>query len=183
MVDSQGVGQPFKFSGKSDQDFAEWQHKFKTFVKAKFGEEIDKALTWAAKQKKVVVKEKLTSNDRQVEWGDEFGDSADLADQVEDIDGKVNGVLAYLVSFTTGEANKVVRNSGSDGLEAWGRLTNEFDPTSAMRRVVVLRMVQNPPKCQKIEGLGALLEDWLAKKRQYEEYMELATHAVSPMTP
>jgi hypothetical protein len=33
-------------------------------------------------------------------------------------------------------------------------------------------MVQNPQKCQKIEDLGACLEDWLSKKRQYEEFTD-----------
>lgn len=33
-------------------------------------------------------------------------------------------------------------------------------------------MVQNPPKCQKIESLGTCLEDWLSKKEQYEELMD-----------
>ena len=72
----------------------------------------------------------------------------------------------------TGEADKVVRNAGSDGIEAWRRLMNEFDPTSAMRRVVILGMVQNPPKCQRVEDLGTSLEDWLSKKRQYEEFTD-----------
>lgn len=170
LVDSKGVGQPFKFSGKPDQDFAEWVHKFKTLLKAKFGEPVEKVLAWASRQRKVVVRENPTA--REVSWSDEFGANADLVDQVDDIEAIVNGLMAYLVSFTTGEANKVVRNAGSDGVEAWRRLSNEFDPTSAMRRVVILSMVQNPPKCQKVEDLGAALEDWLAKKRQYEEYTD-----------
>ena len=98
--------------------------------------------------------------------------TADITDQIDNIDGMVGGLMAYLVSFTTGEANKVVRNAGSDGVEAWRRLLNEFDPTSAMRRVVILGMVHNPPKCQKIEDLGTCLEDWLSKKRQYEEFTD-----------
>lgn len=36
LVDTKGVGQPFKFSGKADQDFAEWDHKMKTFLRAKY---------------------------------------------------------------------------------------------------------------------------------------------------
>ena len=56
------------------------------------------------------------------------------------IDEMVAGLLAYLVSFTTGEANKVVRNSGTDGLEAWRRLSNDYDPSSVMRRVTILRI-------------------------------------------
>eukprot|EP00435_Cladocopium_sp_Y103_P074892 s153_g52.t1 len=152
LVDSKGVGQPFKFSGKSDQDFAEWQHKFKTFMKAKFGEEVERVLAWSSKQRKVIVKENPEGSSRMVSWNDEFGSQADLIEQVDNIEAMINGLMAYLVSFTTGEANKVVRNSGVEGLEAWRRLSNEFDPTSAMRRVVILGMVQNPPKVQRIEG-------------------------------
>ncbi|CAJ1355932.1 unnamed protein product, partial [Effrenium voratum] len=42
--------------------------------------------------------------------------------------------------------------------EAWRRLHNEYDPTSAMRSVTILGLVQNPPKCEKMESLGAALE-------------------------
>ena len=50
LVDTRGVGQPFKFSGKRDQDFAEWDHKMRTFLGAKFGSDIQKVLIWARKQ-------------------------------------------------------------------------------------------------------------------------------------
>ena len=36
----------------------------------------------------------------------------------------------------------------------------------------MLGMVQNPPKCKSVEELGGALEDWLAKKRQYEEFTD-----------
>ena len=80
LVDSTGVGQPFKLSGKSDQDFAEWQHKFKAFMKAKYGEEVERVLSWTQ------------SSGRPL--------------------SRRTGLMAYLVSFTTLEANKV---------EQWGR--------------------------------------------------------------
>ena len=41
LVDARGVGQPFKFSGKVDQDFSEWDHKMRTFLRAKFRAEVD----------------------------------------------------------------------------------------------------------------------------------------------
>ena len=44
MVDTRGVGQPWKFNGKDDQDFGEWAHKFVTFAKAKFGPDIEQIL-------------------------------------------------------------------------------------------------------------------------------------------
>ena len=36
LVDGRAVGQPFKYTGKADQDFAEWVAKFTDFVKAKW---------------------------------------------------------------------------------------------------------------------------------------------------
>ena len=160
LVDTRGVGQPSKFSGRKDQDFAEWDHKVRTFLVAKFGGDIQKVLVWARKQRKQIAP--VAQDSRQVGFDIEFGDLADANDQVEGLDGKVSGLYAYLTSFTTGDANKVVRNSGEgQGLEAWRRLHNEYDPTSSMRRVTILGHVQNPPKCEKIEELGGALEDWL----------------------
>ena len=48
----------------------------------------------------------------------------------------------------------------------------EYDPTSAMRRVAILGKVQNPDKVTKLEDLGTALEDWLLRKRQYEEFTD-----------
>ena len=36
-----------KFSGKSDEEFAECEQKFQTFVKAKFCENVERMLAWA----------------------------------------------------------------------------------------------------------------------------------------
>ena len=172
LVDTKGVGQPFKFSGRPDQDFAEWDHKMKTFLRAKFGPELDDVLSWAQRQRKVIAAEAEIGNARMVGWKPKFGDDSDPEDKVVGVDKMISGVYAYLVSFTTSEANKVIRNSGTDGLEAWRRIHNEYDPTSSMRRVVILGMVQNPPRCKSVDELGACLEDWLAKKRQYEEFTD-----------
>ena len=77
------------------------------------------------------------------------------------------------MSFTTDAANRIVRNSGEgNGLEAWRRLHSEYDPTSSIRRVAILQQVQNPPRCQRVEYLGAAPEDWLSKKRQYEKFTD-----------
>ena len=35
------------------------------------------------------------------------------------------------------------------------------------------RLFQNPPRCQRVEDLGAALEDWLSKKRQNEMFKDL----------
>ena len=108
-----------------------------------------------------------------IPWIDVFGEGADEEDQIDEIDDFVVKLYAYLVSFTTDAANRIVRNSGEgNGLEAWGRLHSEYDPTSSMRRVAILQQVQNPSRCQRVEDLGSALEDWLSKKRQYEMFTD-----------
>ena len=62
----------------------------------------------------------------------------------------VETFCAYLVSCTTDEPKRIVRNSGEGySLEAWRRLQSECNPTSSMRRVAM--QVQNPPRCQRVE--------------------------------
>ena len=114
LVDSKGVGQLFKFSGKTDKGFSEWSHKFKTFAKAKYGNEIDKVLSWAVRQKKVIVKDKTPFGDSQVAWNTEFGDAADLDEQIDNVDVMVSGLLAYLELHDRGG-----RQGGSQCRQRW----------------------------------------------------------------
>lgn len=178
LVDSKGVGQPFKYHGGSDQDFSEWSHKVTTYLKAKFGSDVERVLKWSVQQRRSIVeclpgRQTQSADGRQVAYSPLFGEEADDLDRVPNLRQIATGIYTYLIAFTTGDSNKIVRNAGSDaGFEAWRRLHNEYDPTSAMRRVTILGLVQNPPKVEKIEHLGAALEDWLSKKRQYEEFTD-----------
>ena len=173
IVDTKGVGQPFKYNGKREQDFAEWTHKMRVYLVARYGDKIIKLLQWAARQRRIVVPTNDMNSERLISWQDAFGESAPELERVAGVDQMVSQLYTYLVSFTTADANRVVRNAGEgQGLEAWRRLSNEYDPTSSMRRVTILGLVQNPPKCDKVENLGAALEEWLAKKRQYEEFTD-----------
>ena len=52
MVETRGISQPFTLKGGADQDFGEWTHKVRTFMLARFGDQILTALTWAARQRK-----------------------------------------------------------------------------------------------------------------------------------
>ena len=174
MVDTKGIGQPFMLKGTADQDFGEWTHKVRTFMLARFGDQILTALSWAARQRKIVVKTCVASQrNRMIPWIDVFGEGADEEDQIDEIDDFVVKLYAYFVSFTSDAANRIVRNSGEgNGLEAWRRLHSEYHPTSSMRRVAILQQVQNPSRCQRVEDLGSALEDWLSKKRQYEMFTD-----------
>ncbi|CAE7246360.1 HCN2, partial [Symbiodinium microadriaticum] len=84
----------------------------------------------------------LTSADgRQIAFDPVYGEQADEMDRIPNLSKTVVGIYTYLIAFTTGDSNRIVRNAGSDaGLEAWRRLHNEHD--------------------------------WLAKKRQYEEFTD-----------
>ena len=54
-----------------------------------------------------------------IPWIDVFGEGADVEDQIDEIDDFVVQLYAYLVSFTTDAAIRIVRNSGEgNGLEA-----------------------------------------------------------------
>ena len=65
---------------------------------------------------------------------------------------------------TADAPNRIVENSGEGNvLEAWRRLHNEYDPTSSMRRV---------RSFSRFRTLGAALDDWLPKIRQYEMFTE-----------
>ena len=165
MVDTKGIGQLFTLKGFSEQDFGEWTHKVRTFMLARFGDDILTALTWAARQQRIVVKTCATSQrNRMISWNTVFGDQGG-EDEIENIDDFVGKLYAYLVSFTTDALNRIVRNSEEgNGLEAWRRLHSEYDPISSMRRVAILQQVQNPPRCQRVEDLGPALEDWLSKR-------------------
>ena len=154
-------------------------------MKAKFGFEVAKALKWAVQQRKTIVEHlpggALTSADgRQIAFDPVYGEQADEMDRILNLSKTVVGIYTYLIAFTTGDSNKIVRNAGSDaGLEAWRRLHNEYDPTSAMRRVTILGLVQNPPKCEKIENLGSALEDWLGKEAAIRGVQRPARKAMS----
>ena len=147
VVDGKGVGQPPRLANRKD-DFAEWTHKTQTFLTAKLGDNLVTLLKWAQQQKKSIVAE-ANPTERQVSYHPLFGAGAGI-NAVQNINTLESRVSTYLTRFTTGDANKIVRNVGSGkGLEAWRRLHAEFDPTSSMRRVAILGQVQNPVKCEK----------------------------------
>ena len=133
VVDAKDIGQPFTLKGGPDDDFGEWTHKVRTFMLAKFGDEILTALTWAARQQRIVVRTCVASQrNRFLPWITVFGEQA-AEDEIDNIDDFVGKFYAHLVSFTSDAANRIVRNSGEgNGLEAWRRQHSEYDPTSSM---------------------------------------------------
>ena len=86
MFDKKGIGQPFMWKGSADQDFGEWPHKVRTFMLARFGDDILTALTWAARQRQIVANTCVASQrNRMISWNTVFGEEAG-EDEIENID-------------------------------------------------------------------------------------------------
>ena len=106
MVDMNGIGQPFTLKGSADDDFGEWTQKVRTFMLARFGDETLTALTWAARQQRIVVETCVAlQRNRMISWNTVFGDQA-AEDEIDDTDDFVGKLYAYLVSFTSDAAKQ-----------------------------------------------------------------------------
>ncbi len=167
LVDSKGIGQPWKYGNKKEQDFQEWTAKFVLFISAKYGPEMKKVLDWSKKQWKAIVRQAFTA--QQVRYEREFGHLADAIDQIENLDRKLAGTYLYMMTFTTDEANKIVRNSEDRPLEAWRKLHSLVDPASAVKRMSIYNKIAQPAKVTDVKDLARALENWLSDKREYEK--------------
>ena len=95
VVDTKGIGLPVTLKGGADDDSGEWSHKVRTFMLARFGDEILTALTWAARQQRIVVKTCVASQrNRFVPWITVFGEQA-AEDEIDNIDDFVGKFYAY----------------------------------------------------------------------------------------
>ena len=132
------IGQPFPLKGGADDDFGEWTHKVRTFMFARFGNEIFTVLTGATKQQRIFVKTCVASQrNRFVPW-------------IKPPKTRSRTLMTFL------------KNSMPTlCLLQRRRRHSEYDPTSSTRRVAILQQVQNPPRCH--EDLGQALEDWFSK--------------------
>ncbi len=105
------------------------------------GAKVMHILKWAVKQR-LEIKEWLAEPDPAiVQWFPVFSEAGPTP--VDGAKKMSEEIESYLSAFTSGNANKLVRNCNGDGFEAWRRLAAEYDPTSAMRRVAILRQVQH----------------------------------------
>ena len=65
------------------------------------------------------MKTDASGDGRHVAHDDVFGENADEFERIPDLDRKLRHFCAYLTSFTSGDANRVVRHSGESlGLES-----------------------------------------------------------------
>ena len=159
-------------------NWPEWKHKVFTFVNAHFrqnGKRVVEAMRWAGHQRKQLLEENLYSDERVLAWSSVFSDEDHSPTYfIKDASEVFSALYTLLTAFTEDQAHKLVRNAGDgEGLEAWRKLSQEFDPITNMRRQTILSLVQDPPRVEDVKCLGPALEDWLSKKVQYETFTDV----------
>ena len=71
--------------------------------------------------------------------------------------------------FTKGEARSIVRKCRPNGLEAWRKLTDRFDPPTVHHKAAMLTKLNNPVRVKKLVDIGKAVEEWEGLLRRYSE--------------
>ena len=157
-VDNNVLRQRFEYTGRRDSDFTKSDHKARIFVSAQVrkrhlcSNELAKNLWKPVKES--------SQHGSTVSYEDVFGAKAGGLQRIVDLESKLMNFYAYFASFTIGDANCVDRNNGEgQGLEAWRRLYNWYDPTSSSWRVTIVGHVQNLLQCSNRDGTLRRVQD------------------------
>ena len=150
LVDPKGLGKPSNF-GAGDEDtlrrtFPTWQRKTANYFWS-VHPELKDPMEWAVSKQDQVTQEQI----EQV-----YGESGDMIDQVEGLNEKLRQMHAVLMHITEGEANDIVNNANGQSLEAWGKLSRRWDPSTGGRIRNLLRAILNPGRAQLSQLLGIL---------------------------
>ena len=121
--------------------------------------ELREVLEWCEVREKSISSEEL---DRA------FGTTADELDKVDGLDEKGRELASALQMVTQKEPFAIVINCGTNGYEAWRRLTKRYDPATASRKRTMLKTIMSPQK-QKLEALPQAIEEWMDAVRTYEK--------------
>lgn len=124
----------------------EWKHKVVTFVNAHLkqnGERVVEATLLAEQQRKQLSEENLYADGRLLCWSSVFSDRVHSPTYfIDNVLEVFSALYVLLNTFTDDQAHTPVRNAGDgEGLEAWRKLGQEFDPIINMRRQTILSLV------------------------------------------
>ncbi|CAK0798924.1 unnamed protein product, partial [Prorocentrum cordatum] len=161
LVDTKGIGKPTTFGGGDEKDlekkFGVWQRRTQNFI-VSVHPSLDDVMEWAIENKETITNDILLQA---------FGDDADPANKIDDILEKPHQVYSMLVQITEGEANDIVCNSGSNGMEAWRKLSRRFDPLTGGRVRNLLRQIISPGRCS-VDVIAGGLERWEELVTKYD---------------
>jgi len=158
LVDAKGLGKPGSFSNEENK-YVKWARSVENYIIGVYGEEFRQVLEWA-----LGCDQEVTAEMRDLA----FGEGADDADRIPDLDRKVQQVYQALMALTEDESQDVVIGAGSgNGLEAWRKLGRRWDPVVAGRKRALLKQIISPERC-KLEQLVGCWERWEEQVRRYE---------------
>ena len=144
------IGKDFK----PDKFIGSGYHNWGDDVKAILGTknvELPRALRWAERRQ------------------DDPIDGTDT-EEFTDITMNENEALhAYLMLNTAGEPRTIVKGSLGNGLEAWRRLKNRYDPETEMNQIGATIRALKPPKVNQLKDLLPALEKWEDELRRQED--------------
>ena len=140
LVDTKGLGKPSVYSGEAEQ-FLPWRHRMSSYICSVYPD-LREVLEWCEESEKSISSEELNKA---------FGDEADAIDQVSNLAEKSSELASALQMVTQKEPFAIVINCGTNGCEAWRRLTRRYDPATASRKRTMLKTVISPQK-QKLES-------------------------------
>ncbi|CAK9073582.1 unnamed protein product [Durusdinium trenchii] len=156
LVDNRGLAKPSNFDG--NLDFLQWKIRLEAFVESVHGDFVQ-AISWAEDETDPISNASMNA---------EFGETTPAQETMPDLESKDAQLYAVLQTLCEKEAFTLVRSAGkSKGLEAWRRSCKRFDPSTGGRRRALLRSVLSPNRCNKVEELSAVAENW-DQVRQYE---------------
>ena len=157
LVDAKGLGKPGSFSNEENK-YVKWARSVENYIIGVYGEEFRQVLEWA-----LGCDQEVTAEMRDLA----FGEGADDADRIPDLDRKVQQVYQALMALTEDESQDIVIGAGSgNGLEAWRKLGRRWDPVVAGRKRALLKQIISPERC-KLEQLVGCWERWEEQVGRY----------------
>ena len=144
------IGRDFKPEKFAGNDYHSWNDDVKAILGTKQAN-IPKALRWAEKH----WEHPIEVNDVELET---------------EMEAEENEALhAYLMVNTHGEPRTIIKGSLGNGLEAWRRLKNRYDPETEMNQIGATIRALNPPKVLNIGELLPAIERWEDELRRQED--------------
>ena len=160
LFDPKGLGKPQTLGEDAENRFRLWAVKLEDYVYGVYGGKSREVLEWAAA---------LDTEIGDKEISDNYGASADLLDQWDEVYDFNNQLYSVLRATTEGIPFDVVENVATGaGLDAWRSLHKRFDPATGSRKRVMLHALTNPERAS-YETLQSALERWKALKLRYDK--------------
>ncbi len=129
--------QPETFEGRN---YHSWAEDFTSIVTAK-NEGLGRAIKWAEEKQETVGFEEVTLNFPASE--------ADIRE-----------LYVYLLHYLAGEPRIIAKGAVGNGVEAWRKLKNRYDPVSETSQVNLLLQVLQPNKVRNAKDLLRTTEKW-----------------------